>query len=129
MDVTLSLCKDVACAEQYLSHCSISFRLRSNKSVRLYAATVLLVTECASAISTTSAGKLVRSAAQSRNVDRKPCVVRSLRPMRRSSIRKAILERGLPCLLPGKTKASLSATRWNDRFSPSIASERGDKGT
>src|SRR5438874_11428351 len=34
----------------------------------------------ASAISATSAGKLVRSAAQSRNVERKPCAVRSSRP-------------------------------------------------
>ena len=65
-------------------------------------------------------GKPVRSAAQSRNVDRKPCTVRSPRPMRRSSIRNAMLLSGRPALPPGNTK-SLGANRRHgleDRHAP-----------
>jgi len=47
---------------------------------RRYAASTLFSIVCAKAISTTSRGKFVRSAAQSRKLDRKPCAVRSSRP-------------------------------------------------
>ena len=66
----------------------------------------ILTTAAASAISATSAGKPARSAAQSRKLDRKPCTVRLSRPMRRNSIRNAVLlsgrRRSLP---PGNTNS------------------------
>lgn len=46
-------------------------------------------------------GNFVRSAAQSRNVERKPCTVRSLRPMRSRTLSMAMLLRGLSALPPG----------------------------
>ena len=65
---------DHVCAEiKNVDHTAIKRRRRSNRSPRRYACSTLLLTECASAISATSLGKLVRSAAQSRNVERKPC--------------------------------------------------------
>src|SRR5262245_31179698 len=85
------------------AHASISRRRLSNRSPRRYAASTLLPTACASAISTTSLGKLVRSAAQSRKLDRKPCTVMSLRPMRRSTAAIPMLDSGLFRLPPGNT--------------------------
>ena len=58
-------------------------RRRSKRSPLRYAASTLFETACARAISATSFGALLCSAAQSRNVERKPCAVRSSRPMRR----------------------------------------------
>src|SRR6266702_8472348 len=52
---------------QNSAQASISLRRFSNRSVRLYAASVLSLTACASAISHTSEGNAVCSAAQSRN--------------------------------------------------------------
>ena len=68
---------------QYRDHASASSRRFSNRSPRRYAASTALSIACANAISTTSRGKFVRSAAQSRKVDRKPCTVISLLPIMR----------------------------------------------
>src|ERR1700758_5337637 len=57
---------------QYRVHSAISRRRFSNRSPRLYAASTLLPITCARAISTMWFGKLVRSAAQSRKLERKP---------------------------------------------------------
>src|SRR5262245_19572556 len=68
----------LACGElQKLAQASISRRRFSNRSPRLYAFSTALGIACASAISATSFGKLVRSAQKSRNELRKPCVVMS----------------------------------------------------
>src|SRR5262245_5506002 len=69
--ITLSGCA----LAQYSAHVSIRRRRLSNKSLRRYATSTLLPTTCASAVSETSLGKSVRSAAQSRKLDRKPCTV------------------------------------------------------
>ena len=58
----------------------------------------------ASAISTTSLGKLDRSAAQSRNAERKPCAVTSTFS-RRSVISNAMTESGCPGRAPGNTQS------------------------
>jgi hypothetical protein len=81
-------------------------RRRFSRSVRRQASSTLLPTVCARVISATSDGKLVRSEAQSRNDERKPCAVRPSRFLRRSSISKAILDSGFPFLPPGNTKPS-----------------------
>ena len=65
----------------------------------------LLLMTCASAASTISFWNEVRSLAQVLNVARKPCTVRSSRPIRRNSIRNAMLESGVPTLGPGNTNA------------------------
>ena len=81
---------------QYSPHSAISCRRLSKRSPRWYAASTLLATTCASAASTTSRGKPVRSAAHVRKLDRKPCTVTSPRPMRRNVINSAMLLKGLP---------------------------------
>jgi len=84
---------------------SISCRRFWNKSPRRYAASTLLSIVCAKAISTTSRGKFVHSAAQSRNVDRNPWQVRSPRPIRLSTASIAMFESGLPRLPPANTNS------------------------
>ena len=64
--------------------------------------------------------------AQSRNVERKPCAVRSPRPMRRSSASIAMLDSGLPGLPPGNTGASGSASERNGAASRSTAAPAGE---
>ena len=85
----------------------------------------------ASAISATSRGKLVRSAAQSRKLERNPCTVMSPRPIGRSTVVIAMLDNpplllGLPTpvalgwLLPGAALASLVVLAGTTRLDPSV---------
>ena len=60
---------------QYVAHAFISVRRLSKRSERAYACTVASPRICASAASTTSCGVDVVSPAQSRKLDRKPCMV------------------------------------------------------
>src|SRR5579885_283823 len=87
---------------QNFAQASANCRRFSNRSPRRYAASTLSATVCASAISATSAGKPVRSAAQSRKVERKPCTVKLSQPIRRSVIRRAIDDSGCRASPPGK---------------------------
>ena len=79
----------------------------------------------AKAASQTARGKFVRSAAQSRKLERNPCVVTSARPIRRSAIRNAILESGLAGVRPGNTYCE-SSDRTCARVK--IATQRDDRG-
>ena len=91
---------------QNLVHSIINCCRFSKRSPRRYAASTLSPTVCANAISATSAGKFVRSATQSRNDERKPCTVRSPRPMRRSTAIIAVFDSGFPRFAPWNTKPS-----------------------
>src|SRR5207248_2588837 len=77
--------------EQNPLQASIICRRFSNRSPRRYAASTLSPTTWARAISATSDGNSLRSAAQSLKVERKPCVVSAAYPMRRSVMSSAIL--------------------------------------
>ena len=63
------LCAFCSGAVQKVAHAAISRLRRLNRSERLYAAAVLSLRVWASAISATSAGNLVRSAAQLRKLE------------------------------------------------------------
>src|SRR5215469_613691 len=106
------LCEVNLIEPQNAAQSNMILRRLSNKSERRYAASTLSPTACARASSGTSLGYRVHSAAQSLNVERKPCTVMSGRSIRRKVICIAILLRGVPSLLPENTKdVSLSAIR------------------
>ena len=87
------------------AHASISCRRFWNKSPGGTPPRPCRSIVCASAISATSRGKFVRSAAQSRKLDRNPWAVRSPRPIRLSTASIAMFESGLPFLPPGNTNS------------------------
>src|SRR5262245_57584 len=60
---------------QKSAHACISLRRSSTRSLRAYARDDLLPMVCASAVSRTRSGKLVRSDTQSAKVERNPCAV------------------------------------------------------
>ena len=67
----------------------------------------------------------MHSAAQSRKLDRNPCVVTSLRCMRRKAMKNAVLESGLAVNRPGNTnREPLGRARARAK----ISTQRGDKG-
>ena len=93
------------CVAEGCLYGSMSRRRRSNRSDRLYSASVLSLTVCASASSATALGKFVRSEHQSRKLLRKPCAVRHSLLMRRYVINSASGQ-GLAGLTTGKHEAT-----------------------
>ena len=82
---------------QYAAHAVMSLRRFSSASERRYAASVLFSIAWASAASTTSRANAVLSPAQSRNEERKPCVVTSTLRAAQHRFQCRVVE-GLPAL-------------------------------
>ena len=97
----------------------------SSKSEVWYAASDLSLTECASAASHTSRGMVVRSAAHTRKLDRKPCAVASI-PSRPSTCTNARSAIGRP-VRPGNVRSARPVP--SARASARISSARADNGT